>query len=328
MPSEEQPAGASRRSSHDVAGSDATTPGESGGDVRAPEGAGRRHPDWLKIRLPGGSGYERLKSTLRRARLHTVCEEASCPNLGECWGRGTATFMILGDICTRGCRYCAVSKGHPAELDLDEPERVAAAAARVGLKYIVLTSVNRDDLADGGAAIFAATTRALRRSIPGCAVEVLIPDFQGSDASLRAVLAAQPSILNHNIETVPRLFPTMRPGGDYDLSLELLRCAGRMAPAIPTKSGMMLGMGETDQEVHAVMADLMSVGVRVLTLGQYLQPTRKHVAVDRYLHPDAFAELGRRGQEMGFEHVESGPLVRSSYHAEFHVGASEPNRCG
>jgi lipoic acid synthetase len=276
----------------------------------------RRHPDWLKVRLPGGPSYERLRGTLRGLGLNTVCEEALCPNVGECWGHGTATFMILGDICTRGCRYCAVSKGHPTELDLEEPVRVAEAVSRMGLRHAVITSVDRDDLEDGGASIFVGTIRAIREWTPGCAVEVLVPDFQGREASLRAVLEARPDILNHNIETVPRLFPRIRLGGDYAMSLELLARAREFDPELATKSGMMLGMGETREEAIDVMRDLLTRGVWILTLGQYLQPTRKHSAVDRYLSPDEFAELRSIGMEMGFRHVESGPLVRSSYHAE------------
>ncbi|HWN81286.1 MAG TPA: lipoyl synthase, partial [Candidatus Udaeobacter sp.] len=274
----------------------------------------RRHPDWLKVKLPGGPSYERLRSTLHGLDLHTVCEEALCPNVAECWGAGTATFMILGDICTRGCRYCAVDKGHPTELDLEEPSRVAEAVTRMDLRHVVVTSVDRDDLADGGAEIFAETIRSIRARMPECAVEVLIPDFQGNEASLRAVLAERPDILNHNIETVPRLFPTIRLGGDYARSLELLRRAAAADPDLPTKSGMMLGLGETIPEVLGVMADLRAQGVRILTLGQYLQPSRKHAPVDRYVDPAEFAELKLRGLDMGFAHVESGPLVRSSYH--------------
>jgi lipoic acid synthetase len=281
----------------------------------------RRHPDWLKIRLPGGPVYERLRGTLHGLELHTVCEEALCPNIAECWGRGTATFMILGDICTRGCRYCAVSKGHPVGLDLDEPARVAEAVARMGLGHAVITSVNRDDLEDGGAEIFAGSIRAIREQVPACAIEVLIPDFEGREASLRTVLEARPDVLNHNIETVPRLFPSIRLGGDYGISLELLGRAHAFDPALPTKSGMMLGLGETREEVLAVMHDLLDRGVQILTLGQYLQPSRKHAPVARYLHPDEFVQLKAIGESLGFRHLESGPLVRSSYHAESHLPA-------
>ncbi len=279
----------------------------------------RRHPDWLKVKLPGGPGYERLRGMLHGLRLNTVCEEALCPNVGECWGQGTATFMILGDICTRGCRYCAVDKGHPVGLDREEPARVAEAVERMGLRHAVVTSVDRDDLMDGGAEIFAATIRAIRARVPACAVEVLIPDFQGREESLSHVLAARPDVLNHNIETVPRLYPRIRLGGDYPLSLELLGRSRRIDPTIPTKSGLMLGLGETNEEVLEVMRDLRRVECEILTLGQYLQPTKKHTAVARYLHPDEFAELHAKGMAMGFRHVESGPLVRSSYHAERHV---------
>jgi len=279
----------------------------------------RRHPDWLKVRLPGGPIYEGLKSTLRGHGLNTVCEEAMCPNVAECWGRGTATFMILGDVCTRGCRYCAVSKGKPAALDLAEPERVAEAAAAMRLRHVVITSVDRDDLADGGASIFVGCIEAIHDRLPGCAIEVLIPDFRGNAASLRAILDAGPDVLNHNIETVPRLFPSIRLGGDFAVSMRLLERARAIAPRIPTKTGMMLGLGETDAEVVEVMAQLVEVGVEILTLGQYLQPTLKHAPVHRYVHPTQFDALARQGLEMGFRHVEAGPLVRSSYHAESQV---------
>jgi lipoic acid synthetase len=271
------------------------------------------------VRLPGGPAYEQLRSTLHGLDLHTVCEEALCPNVDECWGAGTATFMILGDICTRGCRYCAVDKGHPTELDLAEPGRVAEAVVRMDLKHAVVTSVDRDDLPDGGAEIFAETIRSIRARSPQCTVEVLIPDFQGSEPSLRTVLDARPDILNHNIETVPRLFPTIRLGGEYTRSMTLLARAAASDLDLPTKSGMMLGLGETIAEVLGVMSDLRAHGVRILTLGQYLQPTRKHAPVDRYVDPAEFADLKVRGHGMGFAHVESGPLVRSSYHAERQV---------
>lgn len=282
-------------------------------------GGHRRHPDWIKVRLPGGPSYERIRGTLRGLRLNTVCEDAMCPNVGECWGHGTATFMILGDVCTRGCRYCAVSKGHPTELDHEEPTRVAEAVSEMGLRHAVITSVDRDDLEDGGASIFAGTIRAIRERTPGCRVEVLIPDFQGREASLQTVLEARPDILNHNVETVPRLFPTIRLGGDYAMSLELLARAHRFDPERVTKSGMMLGLGENREEILAVMRDLVASGVSVLTLGQYLQPTKKNAPVARYLDPDEFTELRSVGMAIGFRHVESGPLVRSSYHAERHI---------
>lgn len=285
----------------------------------APPVPHRRHPDWIKVRLPGGPVYEELRSTLHGLDLHTVCEEALCPNLAECWGRGTATFMILGDVCTRGCRYCAVSKGHPVGLDLDEPARVAEAAARMRLRHAVITSVDRDDLEDGGARIFAGSIHGIRERIPNCTIEVLIPDFEGREESLRIVLEAKPDVLNHNIETVPRLFPSIRLGGDYALSLGVLRWARAFDASLPTKSGMMLGLGETREEVLAVMHDLLGCGVEILTLGQYLQPSRKHAPVARYVHPDEFAELKTAGLRLGFRHVESGPLVRSSYHAESHL---------
>lgn len=276
----------------------------------------RRHPEWLKVKIPAGEEYFRLKDLMRSLQLHTVCEEARCPNIGECWGRGVATFMILGDICTRGCAYCAVSKGKPTELDLQEPERVADAVDRMGLRHVVVTSVDRDDQKDGGAAVFAETIRAIRRRRPSCAVEVLIPDFRGSEDSLRQILEAQPDILNHNIETVPRLYRAVRGGGKYPVSLELLGRSKQWSPDLPTKTGMMLGLGEQREEIVEVMRDLVGAGVDLLTLGQYLQPTKEHVPVARYVHPDEFAELKTTGEAIGFKHVESGPLVRSSYHAD------------
>ena len=247
--------------------------------------------------------------------LNTVCQEAQCPNMGECWSHGVATFMILGDICTRGCRYCAVNKGKPAELDENEPERVSKAVAQMGLKHVVITSVDRDDLADGGASIFAATIGAVRSRRPGCRIEVLIPDFQGSRSALEAVLEAGPEILNHNIETVPRLYPAARGGGDYQVSLQLLDCSRELAPDIVTKTGMMLGLGESDEEILVVMQDLAARGVSIVTIGQYLRPSGWHLPVDRYYHPDEFSRIARIGREIGFVHVEAGPLVRSSYHA-------------
>ncbi|MBI4483840.1 MAG: lipoyl synthase [Acidobacteria bacterium] len=279
----------------------------------------RRHPDWLKVRMPSGDTHRNLKVLVAGLNLHTVCEEAHCPNLGECWGRGVATFMILGDICTRGCRYCAVRKGRPAGLDLDEPRRVAAAVQSMGVHHAVITSVDRDELPDGGAFVFAMTIHEIRRACPDCSVEVLIPDFRGSEAALRTVVEARPDILNHNIETVPRLFRKARLGGRYDWSIQLLGRAKRLDPALPTKTGMMLGLGETREEVLEVMRELVRVQVDILTLGQYLQPTKGHLPVERYYHPDEFAELKRIGERIGFHVVEAGPLVRSSYHADQQV---------
>lgn len=275
-----------------------------------------RRPDWLKVRLPAGPRYLELKDMMRGMALHTVCEEARCPNIGECWGHGTATFMILGDVCTRACRYCAVTSGRPHTLDLGEPKRVAEAVARMDLKHAVITSVDRDDLPDFGAGLFAATIRKVHELNPDCAVEVLTPDFQGSPDALQTVMDARPEILNHNIETVRRIFPRVRPGkSKYDVSLDFLRLAKEMAPEGLTKSGLMVGLGETKDEVVDTMHDLRRAGVDILTIGQYLRPSAKHVAIDRYYHPDEFAALRADGMGLGFSHVESGPLVRSSYHA-------------
>jgi len=275
-----------------------------------------RKPPWLKVPFPGGPQYLRVKALLRSSKLHTVCEEARCPNVGECFQNGTATFLILGDVCTRACTFCAVTSGRPAGLDAGEPLKVARAASRLGLCHAVVTSVTRDDLPDGGACIFAATIRAIRRLSPGTSVEVLVPDFQGSHDSLAMVLAARPDVLNHNIETVPRLYRAVRPKAVYGRSLELLARAREMDGDVITKSGLMVGLGEERDELLAVMADLVAAGCRVLTIGQYLRPTPRHRPVARYYHPDEFAELAREGRRLGFHHVESGPLVRSSYHAE------------
>jgi lipoic acid synthetase len=257
-----------------------------------------------------------VKHAVEERGLHTVCQEARCPNIGECWGHGTATFMILGDICTRGCRYCAVDKGMPTELDLDEPAKLADAVVEMGLTYAVITSVDRDDLQDGGASIFAGSIRAIRDRSPATSIEVLIPDFRGNPDALRAVLDAGPDVLNHNVETVPRLYRRARGGGVYATSLELLTRARAWSPGVVTKTGMMLGLGEETPEVLAVMRDLVEREVDILTLGQYLRPTEWHLAVDRYVHPDEFDELARIGEAMGFAHVEAGPLVRSSYRAD------------
>jgi lipoyl synthase len=272
-------------------------------------------PEWLKVRAPGSPSYTRLKTLMRDLKLHTVCEEAQCPNIGECWNHGTATFMILGDVCTRACAYCAVSHGRPGAVDTAEPRRVADAIRTLDLNYVVITSVDRDDLADGGASIFAETIRETRARLPGCRIEVLIPDFQGDEAALHAVLDARPDVLNHNTETVPRLYRMARSGGRYPRTLELLDRARRYAPDIPTKSGVMVGLGEELDELVATITDLREVGCGILTIGQYLRPSAKHAPMVRYYHPDEFAELKRVALGLGFVHVESGPLVRSSYHA-------------
>ncbi len=273
-------------------------------------------PDWLRVKFFGGDRYHNLKRIMRTLDLHTVCESARCPNMGECWEHGTATFMILGDICTRACGFCAVPSGKPARPpDEDEPFRVAEAAARMGLRYAVVTSVNRDDQPDGGARIFARTIQEIRNRVPGCKVEVLIPDFRGDRDALDTVLAVKPDILNHNTETVPRLYRLVRKGALYERSLELLRRAKETHPDVPTKTGMMLGLGEQKQEVLETMRELAAQGTDIFTLGQYLQPTRKHLPVIRFVHPYEFTEYKRLGEGMGFKHVEAGPLVRSSYHA-------------
>ncbi|MFC4776100.1 lipoyl synthase [Paenibacillus sp. GCM10023252] len=272
-------------------------------------------PDWLKIKLATGGNFAEIKEMMRGKTLHSVCEEARCPNIYECWANRTATFMILGDICTRACRFCAVKTGLPTELDLEEPERVAEAAEQMGLQHCVVTSVARDDLKDGGASIFAATIRAIRKRMPFCRVEVLIPDFLGNREALQIVMDANPDILNHNIETVERLSDRVRARAKYERSIELLRQAKEMKPKIPTKSSIMLGVGEEYDEILRAMDDLRAVDVNILTLGQYLQPTPNHLPLERYVHPDEFAKLKEEGLARGFRHVESGPLVRSSYHA-------------
>jgi lipoyl synthase len=272
-------------------------------------------PEWLKVKAPGSPNYVRLKRLMGDLRLNTVCEEAHCPNIGECWHHGTATFMILGDVCTRACPYCAVAHGRPVTLDTAEPERVANAAEQMQLRYVVITSVDRDDQPDGGASIFAETVRQIRRRLPDCRIEVLIPDFQGKEDPLHQVLDARPDILNHNTETVPRLYRKARPGGRYQRTLELLDRARHYAPDIPTKSGIMVGLGEEWDEVVATLADLNAVGCGILTIGQYLSPSSAHLPVARYYHPEEFDMLKTTALSMGFGHVESGPLVRSSYHA-------------
>jgi lipoyl synthase len=281
-----------------------------------------RKPSWLKVKAPGGPNYIRLKQLMRELDLHSVCEEAHCPNVGECWEHGTATFMILGDVCTRNCAYCAVAHGRPPKYDIAEPERVAQAIAEMRLQHAVITSVDRDDLPDFGAWVFAETIRQIHARNPGCSVEVLVPDFQGNEASIRAVLDARPEIYNHNTETVPRLYKKARPGGRYARVMQIFRYAKTIAPGIPTKTGMILGMGETIEEVVAVMRDLREVDVDILTLGQYLRPSNAHIALDRYYTPEEFRKLYEIGMEMGFRHVESGPLVRSSYHAWEQVQAA------
>ncbi len=272
-------------------------------------------PAWLKARFPSGERFSHIQDLLRTERLHTVCEEARCPNIGECFNAGTATFMILGDVCTRACGFCAVTSGRPEALDLLEPYRLARTVETLGLDYAVITSVNRDDVPDGGASVFAACIRAIRRLRPACEVEVLIPDFEGNAEALVTVLEAEPAVLNHNTETVPRLYARSRPRGDYERTLELFRRAKQAAPGIPRKSGLMVGLGETEEELLAVFADLREAGVDLLTVGQYLRPSSKHLPVARYWHPDEFAALKARALELGFAHVEAGPFVRSSYHA-------------
>jgi lipoyl synthase len=281
-----------------------------------PEPLTHSRPPWLRVRFFGGPNYQDLKRIMRSLELHTVCESARCPNMGECWERRAATFMILGNVCTRACGFCAVPSGRPlGPPEEDEPERVARAVERMGLRYAVVTSVNRDDQPDGGAAIFARTTAEIRRRVPGCKVEVLIPDFRGVWPALECVMAARPDVLNHNMETVPRLYRRVRKGAVYERSLELLRRAGVMAEGVSTKTGMMLGLGETREEVLKAMEEIVAQGTHILTLGQYLQPTPEHLPLERYVHPDEFAEFKRLGEQMGFRHVEAGPLVRSSYHA-------------
>ena len=270
---------------------------------------------WLRAPAPSGDNYRQLKRLVTALKLHTVCESAACPNTGECWNRRTATFMILGNVCTRRCGFCAVQKGAPLAVDYDEPRRVAEACAALGLRYAVVTSVNRDDRKDGGAELFALTIQAIRDRIPGCKVEVLVPDFQGSEPAMETVMNAHPDVLNHNIETVPRLYRQVRLGARYERSLDMLAYVKKSAPGTPTKSGLMLGLGETLDEVAAVMRDLRASNVDILTLGQYLRPSAKHLPIIRYVPVEEFAELKRLGYEMGFRHVESGPLVRSSYHA-------------
>jgi lipoic acid synthetase len=279
----------------------------------------QRHPPWLKVRAPGGADYVATRATVKSLGLHTVCEEAHCPNIGECWGHRTATFMLLGDTCTRNCGFCAVRHGRPISVDREEPERVAQAVARLGLRHVVVTSVNRDDLEDGGSGHFAATARAIKELIPTARVEVLVPDFQGNRAAVRTVVESPIDILNHNIETVPRLYKRVRPGASYSRSLEVLAEGRRVRPGCLTKAGLMLGLGETLVEITSVFTDLRAVDCDILTLGQYLRPSAEHLPIERYVTPDEFAALKEEALAVGFRHVESGPLVRSSYHAWAHV---------
>ena len=272
-------------------------------------------PKWLRAPAPVGENYRELKGLVERLKLHTVCESAACPNVGECWNQRTATFMILGNVCTRRCGFCAVQKGVPLEMDWDEPRRVAEAVETLGLRYAVVTSVNRDDQKDGGAGIFAEVIRLIKERVPGCKVEVLVPDFQGSHPAMKIVMDASPDVLNHNTETVPRLYRMVRLGARFERSLEMLAYAKSLRPDIPTKSGLMLGLGETKEEVLETMGDLKAHGVDILTLGQYLRPSTKHLPILRYVAPEEFAEYREAGKRMGFKHVEAGPLVRSSYHA-------------
>lgn len=281
----------------------------------------QRRPDWIRVRAPMGENYERLQTLMRSKALNTVCEEAMCPNMGDCWGRGTATFLMMGDICTRTCGFCDIKRGAPGALDWLEPERIAQAVKAMDLKHTVITSVNRDDRGDGGAPIFAMVIRRIRQLQPGCSIEVLIPDFKGSLEALRIVMDARPEILNHNVETVPQLFKKVQPQDSYEWTKAILGNAKRMDPEVLTKSGIMLGLGETMDEVKEVMGDLAALKVDILTIGQYLQPSRRHLPIERYYTPDEFMALKEFGLEIGFRWVESGPLVRSSYHAEEQVRA-------
>jgi lipoic acid synthetase len=279
----------------------------------------RRHPPWLKVRAPGGPGFVATATAVRELGLHTVCQEARCPNVGECWGHQTATFMLLGDVCTRNCGFCAVAHGRPTAVDADEPRRVALGVARLGLRHVVVTSVDRDDLPDGGAGHFAATAAAIKRGVPGCRVEVLVPDFKGREDSVATVVGAPIDVFNHNLETVPRLYPRARAGARYGRSLAVLRAAKARRPDVLTKAGLMVGLGETAGELSKVFGDLRDAGCDVLTVGQYLQPSPAHLPVERYVPPEEFDALREEALRLGFRHVEAGPLVRSSYHAWAHV---------
>ncbi|RMF82334.1 MAG: lipoyl synthase [Chloroflexi bacterium] len=279
----------------------------------------RRRPPWIKVRAPGGENYERVYDLMRGQKLNTVCEEAQCPNIGECWGRGTATFLMMGDICTRSCGFCDIKTGRPSPLDWAEPNRVAESVRAMGLRHVVITSVNRDERPDGGAPIFAMVIKRIRQLQPGCSIEVLIPDFKGNADALKIVMDAQPEILNHNVETVPRLFKKVQPQDKYEWAMTTLRNAKQMDPLVLTKSGIMVGLGETFDEVVEVMGDLAEQGVDILTIGQYLQPSKKHLPVERFYLPEEFDKFIEIGKRMGFKWVESGPLVRSSYRAEQQV---------
>ena len=283
---------------------------------REPQLTRGRRPDWLRVRPADSPNYRHLHGLMRSESLHTVCEEAGCPNIGECWGRGTATFLLLGDICTRSCGFCKITTGRPTKVDILEPLRVARTVQKMNLRHAVLTSVNRDELPDGGAFIFAAAIRKIREFVPGCTIEVLIPDFMGDADALYTVMREHPEILNHNVETVPRLYRRVRPQAKYPRSLEVLRRAKEMDPGALTKSGLMVGLGERWEEVIQVLEDLRAVDVDIVTIGQYLQPSRFHLPIERYYTPEEFRELRRIGEDMGFKWVESGPLVRSSYHAD------------
>ncbi len=286
----------------------------------------RRIPEWIKVRVHEGENFKQLKQLVTEQRLHTVCEEARCPNIYDCWNRRTATFMILGAVCTRACRFCAVTSGRPTEFDITEPVRVADSVAQLGLRHAVITSVDRDDLRDGGSEIFARTIRAIRRRSPGTSIEVLTPDFQGDEEAIRTVTLAGPDIFNHNTETVPRLYARVRPKAVYERSLQLLRQVKADAPGMVTKSGVMVGLGESREELLGVFRDMREHGIDVLTVGQYLRPTRKHIELERYYRPEEFVELKARATEMGFEHVESGAMVRSSYHADEQVPVARRGR--
>jgi len=292
--------------------------------AQRPAGPSAQRPDWLRAPAPVGENYRGLKDLITRLGLHTVCESAACPNVGDCWNRRTATFMILGNVCTRRCGFCAVQKGAPLEVDMDEPRRVAEAVEAMGLKYAVITSVNRDDRKDGGALLFAMTIRAIRERLPACRVEVLVPDFQGSREAMELLMDARPDVLNHNTETVPRLYRQVRLGASYERSLDMLAYAKKLRPDVPTKSGLMLGLGETLDEVRAVMRDLRAHDCDMLTIGQYLQPSRSHLPVERFVPPDEFDGLADYGRELGFDNVASAPLVRSSYHADLQAAGRLP----
>ncbi|MBT87361.1 MAG: lipoyl synthase [Gammaproteobacteria bacterium] len=278
--------------------------------------AKKRLPEWFKVQAPTSDKFHSLRNKINGAKLNTVCEEAACPNIGECWDSGTATFMILGDVCTRACRYCNVKTGRPVEFDLLEPTRVAKTVKDMNLSYAVITSVDRDDLIDGGSGAFAMTIKQIKKLSPDCKVEVLIPDFNGNRSALETVLSAQPQVLNHNIETTRRVFKIVRPRGDYDQSLELIDRSKQMAPLIPTKSGIMVGLGETEEEIIETMKNLRTARCDLLTIGQYLRPSKKHHEIDRFYSPKEFLKFEEIGLELGFKHVASGPLVRSSYHAD------------